>query len=282
METIQIGDISIGDNQKISLIAGPCVIESREHCLNMAEAIKEIAGHLEIPFIFKASYDKANRSSIQSYRGPGIEEGLKILGEVKEKLGVPVLSDIHSVKEIELAHEVLDVIQIPAFLCRQTDILIAAAETGKPVNVKKGQFLAPWDMKNVIEKIESTGNKQIMLTERGSCFGYNYLVSDMRSLVIMRNMGYPVVYDATHSVQMPGGKGVSSGGQSEFVTHLTRAAVAVGIDALFIEVHDQPENAFSDGSNMLKLGELSSLIEKVKEIDRLIKGDNENERRRRY
>jgi len=280
LKATQIGDIKVGENQKFALIAGPCVIESREHCLYMAETIKKLAGQLDIPFIFKASYDKANRSSVQSYRGPGMEKGLDILGEVKEKLNIPVLSDVHSVEEARLAAKVLDVLQIPAFLCRQTDILIAAAKSGKPVNVKKGQFLAPWDMKNVLEKIESTGNRQILITERGTCFGYNYLVSDMRSLVIMRSLGYPVVYDATHSVQIPGGKGTSSGGERGFVGYLSRAAAAVGIDALFIEVHDHPENALSDGSNMLNLDCLLSLLENVKAIDSLIKGESLDEYRK--
>lgn len=272
LKEILINGIAVGACQNLALIAGPCVIESREHCLQLAKSLKEIAIKLDIPFIFKASYDKANRTSIESYRGPGIEEGLEILDEVKYKINVPVLSDVHSAEEALVAAKVLDVIQIPAFLCRQTDLLVAVGKSGKPVNVKKGQFLAPWDMKHAISKIESTGNKKILLTERGVSLGYNYLVSDMRSLVVMRSFGYPVIFDATHSVQMPGGKGLTSGGEKEFVKYLARAAVAVGIDALFVEVHDNPNIALCDGSNMLELNNLSSLIEQVKLIDRLVKG----------
>ena len=272
LKEIKIRDIKIGKGHKVVLIAGPCVIEDRDSCMHLAENIKKIAIKHDIPFIFKASYDKANRTSIKSYRGPGIDKGLEILSEIKEKLNIAVLSDVHSVEEIKVASGVLDIIQIPAFLCRQTDILIAAAESKKPVNIKKGQFLAPWDIKNVIQKIESAGNHQIMLTERGTCFGYNYLVSDMRSIVIMRRTGYPVVFDATHSVQMPGSKGCNSGGESKFVHYLARAAVAVGIDAIFVEVHDHPEAALCDGSNMLDLNKLSSLIKEVKGIDSLVKG----------
>ena len=274
LKTIHIGDIKIGDNRQIVLIAGPCVIESRDHCFYMANSIKELTLKLEIPFIFKASYDKANRSSIQSYRGPGIEKGLEILNDIKEKLNIRVLSDVHSVEEARVAGEVLDIIQIPAFLCRQTDIVLSAAKSGKAVNVKKGQFLAPWDIINVLKKIESTGNQQILLTERGTCFGYNYLVSDMRSLVIMRRMGYPVIFDATHSVQMPGGEGYYSGGDSKYVDCLSRAATAVGVDALFIEVHDNPENALSDSTNMLSIDSLALILRKVKAIDSLIKGES--------
>ena len=271
MRIFQIDDITIGSNSGLVLIAGPCVIESRDHCFLMAEKINEIATKNDVPLIFKASYDKANRSSIKSYRGPGIDYGLEILSAIKEEYSLPISSDVHSVEEVKKASEVLDVIQIPAFLCRQTDLLIAAGKSGKPVNVKKGQFLAPWDMKNVVEKIEGTGNEQILLTERGSCFGYNYLVSDLRSLVIMRSFGYPVVYDATHSVQMPGGQGISSGGENQYVHSLSRAAVAVGIDVLFVEIHDRPEKALSDGKNMLNLDGLASLLSQVKAIDSLVK-----------
>lgn len=273
LNTVRVGNLSIGADAGIVLIAGPCVIESRDHCLQMAEKLGEMAAHNNVPLIFKSSYDKANRSSIHSYRGPGIEEGLEILMGVKEQLGLPVLTDVHGPEEARAAGEVIDVIQVPAFLCRQTDLLVAAAKTGKPVNVKKGQFLAPWDMKNVTEKIEEAGNSQILLTERGASFGYNYLVSDMRSLVIMRNLGYPVVFDATHSVQMPGGQGSASGGQREFVQYLARAAAAVGIDVLFVEVHDRPDEALSDGANMLGLDALEPLLRQVKKINGYIKGE---------
>ena len=272
MNTVRVQNILVGPDYPVVLIAGPCVIESREHCLHMAGVLKEITAQHEIPFIFKTSYDKANRTSIHSYRGPELSEGLDILAEVKEKFDVPILCDVHTQDQARLAAEVLDILQIPAFLCRQTDFVLAVAETGKPVNVKKGQFLAPWDIKNVIEKIESTGNHQILLTERGVSFGYNYLVSDMRSLVIMRSYGYPVVFDATHSVQMPGGKGSSTGGDRQYVPYLARAATAVGIDALFVEVHDDPDRALSDGPNMLRLEDLPALIEQVKAIDAIVKG----------
>lgn len=270
MNTIKIRELQVGKTGQLVLIAGPCVIESREHCLSMARTIKQIAQDHSIPFIFKVSYDKANRSSLLSYRGPGMSKGLDIIAEVKETLEVPVLSDIHSVEEAHVAGKVLDIIQVPAFLCRQTDIILAAANTGKAINIKKGQFLAPWDIKNIIAKIESTGNKQILLTERGASFGYNYLVSDMRSLVVMREFGYPVIFDATHSVQLPGGKGSSSGGERRFVQHLARAAVAVGVDALFIETHDNPDNALSDASNMINVAELPYLIKQVQAINNVI------------
>ncbi len=268
---IKIGDINLGENSPVVLIAGPCVIESRESALRHAKMIKAIADKCKIPFIFKASYDKANRSSIGSYRGPGIDEGLDILGEIKKKTGVPVLSDIHETKEIEKASKVLDVLQIPAFLCRQTDLLIEAGKTGKTVNVKKGQFMSPREMDNVVKKIESTGNKNIMLTERGSSFGYNMLVNDFRSIVIMGQTGYPVVYDATHSAQMPGGKGTSSGGDTEFVLPLSMAAIACGADALFLEVHESPGKALSDGANMLKMDELEDFIMSIKKIEKAVR-----------
>lgn len=248
------------------LIAGPCVIESEELVLKTAARITEITGRLGIPFIFKSSYDKANRSSLHSFRGPGREKGLAILQEVKEKIGVPILSDVHSVSEVEQASSVLDILQIPAFLCRQTDLIIAAARTGKPINVKKGQFLAPWDMRNIVEKIESTGNHSILLTERGTSFGYNNLVADMRSLMIMRRFGYPVVFDATHSVQLPGAQGKASGGEREFVAPLARAAVGAGCDGLFLEVHPSPEDALSDGATMVRLADLPLLLTQVKRI----------------
>lgn len=264
---INIAGVKIGGPNPFVLIAGPCVIESEKSTLQHAEALKKITDGLGIGFVFKSSYDKANRSSIKSYRGPGIKIGLKILKKVKKELGLPVLSDVHSACQAKEAGEVLDIIQIPAFLCRQTDILVAAAKTKKCVNVKKGQFLAPWDMKNVVAKIEASGNKKIMLTDRGTSFGYNNLVSDFRSIVIMREMGYPVCYDATHSVQIPGGLGTASGGDSRFIPYLSRAAVACGIDALFLEVHKNPKEALSDGPNMIKLSEVGRLIEKLKDIE---------------
>jgi len=263
---IKVGDIKIGNNKDLVLIAGPCVIESQKLCLDTAGAIKDIAADLGIPYIFKSSFDKANRLSIDSYRGPGIKKGLEILNIVKQKLNVPILSDIHCKRDIAQAAGVLDIIQIPAFLCRQTDIVVAAAKTGKVVNIKKGQFLAPQDILPIIKKIESTGNKSILITERGVCFGYNNLVSDLRSLAIMRGFGYPVIYDATHSVQLPGAKGKASGGEREFVAGLSRAAVAFGCDGLFLEVHPDPDRAFCDGPNMINLRELEKLLKQVKKI----------------
>jgi 2-dehydro-3-deoxyphosphooctonate aldolase (KDO 8-P synthase) len=263
--------VVFGGNNPFVLIAGPCVIESEELVLETAHAIKEITDRLNIPFVFKSSFDKANRSSIYSNRGPGIEKGLEILEKVKERLDIPVTSDIHEPYQAEIAAEVLDIIQIPAFLCRQTDLLVAAAKTGKIVNVKKGQFLAPWDMKNVVVKLKEAGNDNILLTERGSTFGYNNLVVDMRSLPTMRELGVPVVFDATHSVQIPGGNGTSTGGNREFVPYLARAAAAVGMDALFTEVHPNPDKALSDGPNMVKLHELEEILKPIKEIDTLVK-----------
>ena len=270
MQQVRIGNINIGENNPLVLIAGPCVIESESICLDTASAIKEITGKLNIPFIFKSSFDKANRLSINSYRGPGLKKGLGILNKVKQKLKVPVLSDIHCQKEINQAKAILDIIQIPAFLCRQTDIVLAAAKTGKVVNIKKGQFLAPWDILPIIKKIESTGNKKILITERGACFGYNNLVSDFRSLAIMREFGYPIIYDATHSVQLPGGKGGSSGGQREFVAGFCRAAVAFGCDGLFLEVHPSPDKALCDAANMINLRELEKLLKQVKSIETVL------------
>ncbi len=268
MHKVRVNNIEIGKNGSLVLIAGPCVIESERACLDTAKRIKEIAAKINIPFIFKSSYDKANRLSVESYRGPGIKSGLRILAQVKEKLGIPVLSDVHCAKDIKEAAAVLDIIQIPALLCRQTDIALAAAETGKVINIKKGQFLAPWDMLPIIRKVESRGNKKIILTERGFSFGYNNLVSDLRSLGIMREFGYPVIYDATHSVQLPGGKGNCSSGQREFVSGLSRAAVAFGCDGLFLEVHTQPDKAPCDGPNMIGLKDLESLLRQVKKIER--------------
>ncbi len=269
--TIRLGAWSLGGGHPFFLIAGPCVIESRSHCLDLAGNLREITARLEIPFIFKASYDKANRTSVRSFRGPGIDKGLEILETVQRQIGVPVLSDVHSAEEAERAGRVLDVIQVPAFLCRQTDLLLAAAGTGKIVNVKKGQFLAPWDARNILEKIESAGNRQILLTERGTSFGYNNLVVDFKSLPAMREFGFPVVFDATHSVQLPGGAGKESSGQAEFIEPLARAAVAVGVDGLFCEVHENPEAALSDGANALRLDRLESMLKQLKEIDSLVK-----------
>lgn len=263
--------IRIGGGNPCVLICGPCVIEGESFVLRVAEAVKKITVRLNIPFIFKSSYYKANRTSGRSFRGPGVKDGLTILRKVREKIGVPVLSDIHCREEVEEAAEVLDIIQIPAFLCRQTDLLEAVGRTDRVVNVKKGQFLAPWDMARVAEKIASMGNDKILLTERGFSFGYNNLVADMRSLAIMRGLGYPVVFDASHSVQIPGGKGRASGGERHFIPHLSRAAAAVGIDGLFLEVHPDPDRALSDGPNSLRLGDLSRMMEDVRDIDFVIK-----------
>lgn len=272
MRVVNVGDIKIGGGNPFVLIAGPCVIETEELVFRTASYVKELCDKLKIPYIFKSSYDKANRTSINSFRGPGIERGLEILSHLKEKLGVPVLSDIHLPEEAPVAAEVLDILQIPAFLCRQTDIVVAAARTGKPINVKKGQFISPYDVKYIVEKIESQGNYQILLTERGVTFGYNNLVVDFRSLPIMRETGYPVVFDATHSVQLPGGLKGASGGDRRFVPYLARAATAVGVDAIFMEVHPDPDKALSDGPNMLPLKDLEGLLKQLKEIDVLVKG----------
>ncbi|MEK6815711.1 MAG: 3-deoxy-8-phosphooctulonate synthase [Nitrospirota bacterium] len=268
---VACGSVVVGGGGPLALIAGPCVIESEDHAWRMAERLKETAEREGFPFIFKASYDKANRSSIRSFRGPGLAEGLRILGRIREGLGVPVLSDVHRFEEIGPASAVLDVIQVPAFLCRQTDFLLEAARTGKTVNIKKGQFMAPWDIGNAVEKIVTTGNEKILLTERGASFGYNNLVADMRSLVVLRRTGYPVVFDATHSVQLPGGAGDRSAGDREFAAPLARAATAVGIDALFLEVHDDPDQALSDGPNMVRLDRLSSLLREVRAVDRALR-----------
>lgn len=266
-------NVIFGNNRPFVLFAGPCAIESEERVLKLAEEIKKITDKLNIPFVFKSSYDKANRSSIDSYRGPGIEKGLKILQKVKDEFDLPVISDVHTEDQAKIAAEVLDVIQIPAFLCRQTDLVTAVGKTNKIVNVKKGQFLAPWDIDQVVKKIESTGNEKILLTERGVTFGYNNLVVDMRSLPRMRKTGYPVVFDATHSVQLPGGAGDSSDGDRQYVPYLTRAAVGAGIDALFLEVHDQPEEALSDGANMVRLENLEKILKQAQAIDKLVKED---------
>lgn len=266
-----VAGMCIGGKASIVLIAGPCAIESQQHALETAQALKEVATAAGISLIYKSSFDKANRTSLDSYRGPGLRHGLAILQQVRQEIGVPVLSDVHEVEQVSVAAEVLDVLQIPAFLCRQTDLLLAAGRTGKPVNVKKGQFLAPWDMQQVAQKIASTGNRHLLLTERGVSFGYNNLVADMRSLAIMRTFGYPVIFDATHSVQLPGGAGTVSSGQRQFVPALTRAAVGVGIDGLFMEVHPDPDRAPSDGPNMLKLADLPSLLQQVQAIDAIVR-----------
>ena len=268
---VTVGKVKIGGGKPIVLIAGPCVIESQSHVLNTAEKIKCAASDADIPFIFKASYDKANRSSIDSFRGPGLIKGLQSLETIKQQLNVPVLSDVHTEEEIEPASQALDVLQIPAFLCRQTNMIIKAAKTGCSVNVKKGQFMAPWDMKNVVDKLSHSGCNKILLTERGFTFGYNNLVVDMRSLVLMRNLGYPIIFDATHSLQLPGGKGNKSGGQKELIPDLVRGAVAVGCDAIFMEVHPNPDKAKSDGPNMLKLSQLPELLKQIKTLDLAVK-----------
>ena len=271
MKTVTIESIAVGARQPLALIAGPCVIEDPVRTLNIGKAVKLVADKVGMPYIFKASFDKANRSSFSSFRGPGLTEGLKILAHIKQELGVPVLSDIHCITQIEAAAEVLDILQIPAFLCRQTDLVYQAAKTGKVVNVKKGQFLAPLDMKNVINKVREAGNEKILLTERGFSFGYNNLVVDMRSLPIMRSLGYPVVFDATHSVQLPGGAGTASSGQREFVANLARSAVAAGVDMLFMEVHDNPAEALSDGPNMLYIDQLEELLTDLIAIDQIVR-----------
>ena len=271
MPIVKIGDYEVGGGCPLLLMAGPCVLEDYDRTLMIGQEIKRIAQKLGMPYVFKASFDKANRSSFASFRGPGLKNGLKQLAGLKKELGVPVVSDIHEPGQAEAAAVVLDILQIPAFLCRQTDLINAAARTGKPVNVKKGQFLAPWDMKNIIAKIRETGNDDILLTERGASFGYNTLVTDIRALPVMRSFGYPVVMDATHSVQTPGGQGATSGGQGEYVPFIARAAAAAGIDALFLEVHDNPEEALSDGPNMLRLDKLEGVLSSVLAIDEVLR-----------
>lgn len=268
---IKVGQVKIGGDNPLVLIAGPCVIENEAGCLSIAKTLKKITDELDIPFIFKTSYDKANRTSVGSFRGPGLAKGLKTLKRIKDEIGAPLLCDVHQVEQVKPAAEVIDIIQIPAFLCRQTDLILAAARTKKVINIKKGQFLAPWDISNVIEKVTSTGNENILLTERGSCFGYNNLIVDMRSLPLMAEFGYPIIFDVTHSLQLPGGAGKASGGQRQFIPHLARAAAGVGIDGLFMEVHPSPDRALCDGPNMLKLQDLPELLKVVKEIDRIVK-----------
>lgn len=268
---MQLCDFEVGGGRPFFVIAGPCVIESEALALETAGRLKEITAALDIPFIYKSSFDKANRSSHESYRGPGIETGLKILGKVKASIGVPVLTDVHEDTPLAEVSAVVDVLQTPAFLCRQTNFIRNVAAQGLPVNIKKGQFLAPWDMKAVVEKARSTGNRRIMVCERGSSFGYNYLVSDMRSLVVMKEFGCPVIFDATHSVQLPGGLGDKSGGQREFIPVLARAAAAVGVDGMFFETHPNPDQALSDGPNSLPLDEVRDLLELLKSVDLMIK-----------
>jgi len=263
--------VRVGGANPLFLIGGPCVIESEDHSLHMAKEIKKVCDNLGIPFIFKASYDKANRSSIQSYRGPGMEKGLAILSVARKELNIPVLSDVHETGQVQRAAEVLDVIQVPAFLCRQTDLLVEAAKTQKPLNIKKGQFLSPYEVKNVIDKVLSQGNEKILITERGTSFGYNNLVFDIRSIPIMKKYGFPVVIDATHSVQKPGGEGTSSGGDAEFIPHMARAGISVGADGLFLEIHDNPSQALSDSNNSFNLNGLhsfcTSLLRLKKTVD---------------
>jgi len=270
IEPVTIGDFTVEEEGPFFLIAGPCVIESEDVTLRVAEFLKNTSESLGIPVLFKTSYDKANRTSLSSYRGPGIDEGLKILRRVKEETGLPVLSDVHQPMDVPMASEVLDVLQIPAFLCRQTDLLLAAARTGLPLNVKKGQFLAPLDMKAVAEKVVSTGNRRLLFTERGASFGYNNLVVDIRSIPILQTIGFPVVFDATHSVQLPGGAGTCSGGQREFVAHLSKAAVAAGANGVFMEVHPDPDSALCDGPNSLPLDQVRPLLTLLKDIHRLV------------
>lgn len=267
---VNVRGISIGGGDQLVLIAGPCVIETLESTMAAAAFLKDLTDELQIPFIFKTSYDKANRTSLSSYRGPGLSKGLDIISTIKDKLGVRVLSDVHRFSEIAPAAQVLDVLQIPAFLCRQTDFIVAVSEAGKPVNIKKGQFLAPWDVKHVLEKVLSTGNREVILTERGTTFGYNNLVVDLRSLSVMRGFGWPVVFDATHSVQLPGGAGDASGGEREFVPMMARAATAAGVDGIFVEAYEDPDRALCDGPNALRLESLKPLLEQLKAIRRAI------------
>ena len=271
LKTIQIGNLGISNRAPLTIIAGPCVLESREHAFHMADALSELTQKLQLGLIYKTSYDKANRTSVESPRGVGIDDALPIFSDLKSEFGFATLTDVHSAEEAITAASVIDVLQIPAFLCRQTDLLIAAGNTGKALNIKKGQFLAPWDMANVVRKVESTGNFNIMLCERGTSFGYNTLISDMRSLPILAQTGYPVIFDATHSVQQPGGRGTSSGGQREFAPILARAAVSVGVAGVFIETHNDPDNAPSDGPNMIYINDLEEILKTLIEIDKVSK-----------
>ncbi|MEW6570860.1 MAG: 3-deoxy-8-phosphooctulonate synthase [Nitrospirota bacterium] len=268
---INISGIKFGGNNSLLIIAGPCVIESEDLVFYTAETLKKICNETGLQLLFKSSYDKANRTSLSSFRGPGLNKGLKILSDVRSKFNIPVISDVHTVEEVKPASDVLDALQLPAFLCRQTDLILSASNTGKPVNIKKGQFLAPWEIKNLIEKFISTGNHDLFITERGTSFGYNNLVVDFRSFPIMRSFGYPVVFDVTHSLQLPGGRGESSGGQRIFAEPLARAAAAADIDGLFMEVHPEPDKALCDGPNMIRLDDIEKILISVKSIDRLIK-----------
>jgi len=268
---IPIAKAKLGGNNPLFIIAGPCVIENEDVVFSTAESLGKLCRKINLPLLFKSSYDKANRTSFSSFRGPGIEKGLKILADVKSKFNIPVISDVHSVEEVWPAAEVLDALQIPAFLCRQTDLIFSVSRTGMPVNIKKGQFLAPWDVKNIIEKFTSTGNHNLFITERGASFGYNNLVVDFRGLPIMRSLGYPIIFDVTHSLQLPGGRGSSSGGQREFAEPLARAAVAAGVDGVFMEVHPEPDKALSDGPNMIKLDDVEKLLITIKAISELVK-----------
>jgi len=269
--SVDIGNIKISNESPLLLIAGPCVIESKTLAEEVAGTLKEITDRLSVPFIYKSSFDKANRTSLKSYRGPGIDEGLKILDGVKKNIGIPILTDIHEDSPLEEVASIVDVLQTPAFLCRQTNFILNVVAQNKPVNIKKGQFLSPWEMKNVVDKAKSTGNENILVCERGFSFGYNNLVSDMRSLVVLRETGCPVIFDGTHSLQLPGGKGNSSGGQREFIPPLARAATAVGIGGIFIETHPEPEKALSDGPNSFSLKDIESLLTDLKSIDELVK-----------
>jgi 2-dehydro-3-deoxyphosphooctonate aldolase (KDO 8-P synthase) len=269
MQSFQVGDVSFG-NGSLSFLLGPCVVESLDHALFMAGSIKEVCERVGVSFVYKSSFDKANRSSIESFRGSGMDFGLEVLSKVKDKLRFPVVTDIHEPWQAAKAAEVVDILQIPAFLCRQTDLLVAAAETGKAVNVKKGQFLAPWDAKNIVEKLKAAGCNKILLTERGASFGYNNLVVDFRSFPVMRDFGVPVVFDVTHSLQLPGGLGKATGGQSQYIENFARAGVACGVDAVFMEVHDDPSKAPSDGPNQLPLARLEGLLRKLKQIHQIV------------
>ena len=269
--TVKLGKLKLGTWQKLFLIAGPCVIESERHAMKMAERIARVARDLKVPTIFKASYDKANRTSVESFRGPGLRQGLKVLARIKKEFRLPVLTDVHAVEEVSPAAEVCDILQIPAFLCRQTDLLVAAGRSGAVVNIKKGQFLAPQAMQPTVEKVLSTGNRRVLVTERGTCFGYNNLVVDVRSLAMMKKMGFPVVLDVTHSLQLPSAAGHASGGQPEFIEPLARAGVAAGVDGLFMEVHDNPAKALSDGANSLPLKQLRGLLERLSELAQVVR-----------
>lgn len=268
--TVKVSKVVVGGDNPPLIIAGPCVIEDRDTTFRTAERLKEICSEAGLPLIFKCSYDKANRTSIRSYRGPGIDKGLRLLADIKSRLDISIISDVHSVEEVRTASEVLDMLQLPAFLCRQTDLIIAASNTGKPVNIKKGQFLAPWDIKNIIDKFVSTGNENLTITERGTSFGYNNLVVDFRAFPIMRSFGYPVIFDVTHSLQLPGGSGSSSGGQREFAAPLARAAAAAGVDGFFMEVHPGPEKALCDGPNMIKLDDVEEMLKTIHAIYKLM------------